>query len=1069
MTAPKKPSDPKNLDGHGAQTKRSAKPKVSEQPPSSNEPSSSPPPKSSPNAKSRERSAAKKTPAPPPVSLEADTLPLEILDVIDAPIAIQIPTPVVLPPVVESLQSPKAATPTTTDPKPAAKSEPAEQALAAAKIAVPTPTASKPAAKSEPASSKIAVPTPAALEPARTSAPEPELIPMPARVPVQKAAQVSNAVVEVREFDPTPTVDIKSPAIVRAKDSQPPVPSSLSIIPHHIDPDLEKLSPPSTRPRMSVRPANFLTNYDLPLDRESLKLGVANHIEYTQGKDEFSATQLDYFMAAARATRDRLFDRWNKTQQLYYRKDHRRVYYLSMEFLLGRLFEDSLLNLGIRDTMNSALSDLGLDSAELAQAEYDAGLGNGGLGRLAACLLDSMATVGLPGMGYGIRYEFGIFEQQIVGGRQVERADNWLRYGNPWEVARPEQRYLVRYGGRVEQQLDHVGRNVFNWVDTDDVWAMAYDILVPGYGNDVVNTLRLWSASATRGFQFSYFNDGDYIKAVEAKNATENISRVLYPNDMVAQGRELRLKQEFFFVSATLQDAIQRHLKTHTSLDTLPEKAVFQLNDTHPALAILELMRLLMDEHGFGWEEAWSVTSRAFAYTNHTILPEALETWAISLFERILPRHLQIAYEVNRRFLEEVRARFPGDEGRIERMSLFAENPEKRLRMANLCVVGATSVNGVSELHSRILCDKLFSDFVALWPKKFKSVTNGITPRRWLLKCNPSLSALVNKTIGERWITDLKELEKLAPLASDVDFRAAFRDAKYKNKVRLSNVLKQLHSIDINPDSMLDVQIKRIHEYKRQLLNILHVAFLYLNYRVRPPSDMLPRTFLFAGKAAPGYAMAKLIIEFIIAVGETIAADPATRDCLSVCFVPNYSVSLAELIVPAADVSEQISLAGTEASGTGNMKLALNGALTLGTLDGATVEIAEAVGRDHIFIFGLTAAEVEGVRARGYKSREIYAVDAEIRTVIDAVAAGVFSRGDRLRFAPLVESLLRDDRYLVLADFQSYRSCHQAVLRAYATRDDWTRHSIMNTAKMGRFSSDEVIRNYARDIWGVNT
>jgi len=1055
MTAPKKPSDFKNTDGQGAQTKRSAKSRAPEQDSSSavssSEPSSSAPPKSSPNAKSRGRSAAKKTPIPPPVSLEADTLPLEILDVIDAPIAAQIPTPVV-----------KIAVPTPAASKSAPQSEPAS-----AKIAAPTPAASEPAPQSEPASAKIAAPTPAAPEPARAAEPAPVPEPAPANAPT--GPKVSNAVVEVHEFDPTPIVDIKSPAVVRAKDSQPPVPSSLSIIPNHIDPDLEKLSPPSARPRMSIRPANFLTSYDLPLDRESLKLGVANHIEYTQGKDEFSATQLDYFMAAARATRDRLFDRWNKTQQLYYRKDHRRVYYLSMEFLLGRLFEDSLLNLGIRDTMNGALSDLGLDSAELAQAEYDAGLGNGGLGRLAACLLDSMATVGLPGMGYGIRYEFGIFEQQIVGGRQVERADNWLRYGNPWEVARPEQRYLVRYGGRVEQQLDHVGRNVFNWVDTDDVWAMAYDILVPGYGNDVVNTLRLWSASATRGFQFSYFNDGDYIKAVEAKNATENISRVLYPNDMVAQGRELRLKQEFFFVSATLQDAIQRHLKTHTSLDTLPEKAVFQLNDTHPALAILELMRLLMDEHGFGWEEAWSVTSRAFAYTNHTILPEALETWAISLFERILPRHLLIAYEVNRRFLEEVRARFPGDEGRIERMSLFAENPEKRLRMANLCVVGATSVNGVSELHSRILCDKLFSDFAALWPKKFKSVTNGITPRRWLLKCNPSLSTLISKSIGERWITDLKELEKLAPLASDVAFRAAFRDAKNKNKVRLSNVLKRLHSLDINPDSMLDVQIKRIHEYKRQLLNILHVAFLYLNYRVRPPSDILPRTFLFAGKAAPGYAMAKLIIEFIIAVGETIAADPATRDCLSVCFVPNYSVSLAELIVPAADVSEQISLAGTEASGTGNMKLALNGALTLGTLDGATVEIAEAVGRDHIFIFGLTAAEVEGVRARGYKSREIYAVDAEIRTVIDAVAAGVFSRGDRLRFAPLVESLLRDDRYLVLADFQSYRSCHQAVLRAYATRDDWTRHSIMNTAKMGRFSSDEVIRNYARDIWGVNT
>jgi glycogen phosphorylase len=991
MSAPKKPSDPKNREVQVVPTKRSGKAKSADQSPSSQqatgEISSSVPPKSAATAKSKARVAAKLA-EPPPTGSGGDTLPIEILDVVEAPSTIQVPT-----------RAPDAV-----DTQHAAESTQAQSPQAA----------------------------------------------------IDGAAAHLGA-------------SLRSPPVIRAKDSQPPVPSSLAPNQGHDDGDGDKLSPPMSRPRMSVRPANYLTSYDLPLDKASLKLGVANHVEYTQGKDEFSATQLDYFTAAAYATRDRLFDRWNKTQQTYYRHDQRRVYYLSMEFLLGRLFEDSLLNLGIRDTMNAALSELGLDSTELAEAEYDAGLGNGGLGRLAACLLDSMATVGLPGMGYGIRYEYGIFEQQIVGGRQVERADNWLRYGNPWEVARPEQRYLVRYSGRVVEQLDHVGRCTFNWVDTDDVWAMAYDILVPGFGNDVVNTLRLWSARATRGFQFTYFNDGDYIKAVEAKNATENISRVLYPNDMVAQGRELRLKQEYFFVSATLQDAIQRHLKTHTSLETLPEKAVFQLNDTHPALAIIELMRLLMDEHGFGWDEGWAITSRCFAYTNHTILPEALETWPVSLLERVLPRHLQIVYEVNRRFLEEVRARFPGDNGRIERMSLFSEQPEKRLRMANLCVVGATYVNGVSELHSRILCDKLFADFAALWPQKFKSVTNGITPRRWLLKCNPPLSALLNKTIGERWITDLHELEGLAPWASDAPFRAAFRDAKATNKVRLSNVLKRLHSIDVDPESMLDVQVKRIHEYKRQLLNILHVAFLFLNYRARPPSDIVPRTFLLAGKAAPGYSMAKLIVEFIIAVGETIAADPATREWLRVCFIPNYGVSLAELIIPAADVSEQISLAGTEASGTGNMKLALNGALTLGTLDGATVEIAEAVGRDHIFVFGLTAAEVEGVRARGYRPREIYAADAEIRTVIDAIAAGVFSHGDRLRFAPIVESLLRDDRYLVLADFQSYRSCHQAASRAYASRDDWTRHSIMNTAKMGRFSSDEVIRNYAREIWEVKT
>jgi len=1034
MSASKKPSDPKSSIPHA--TKRSAKakahPDVAASPGSGSEPVAS---KSAAVAKGvAVRKPANKGAAPQKdVTAETDSLPLEILEAIDPNEALDIALG-------------KTTAPSSTSAPPNSP--------------VPVVVASAPA---------IAVDMP-------PIASIPELAPVTKRAVTTaddlppKGPSKTDAVSVAPRVTRKDLAEVHSPLTIAraARDSQPPVPSSFSTRPSEANEEADKLSPMSLRPRTSVRPANYLTAYDLPLDRDSLRLGVANHIEYTQGKDEFTATQLDYFMAAAYATRDRLFDRWNKTQQHYYRKDQRRVYYLSMEFLLGRLFEDSLSNLGIRESMNAALSDLGMETSELAEAEYDAGLGNGGLGRLAACLLDSMATVGLPGMGYGIRYEYGIFEQQIVDGRQVERADNWLRYGNPWEVARPEQRFLVRFGGRVVGGPDHVGRSVFNWLETDDVWAMPYDTLVPGYGNDVVNTLRLWSASATRGFQFSYFNDGDYIKAVENKNQTENISRVLYPNDMVEQGRELRLKQEYFFVSATLQDALQRHLKTHTSLDTLSQKAIFQLNDTHPAIAILELMRLLMDEHGFGWDESWRITSQSFAYTNHTILPEALETWAVGLLEKVLPRHLQIAYEINRRFLEEVRVRFPGDEKRVERMSLFAEQPEKRLRMANLCVVGAKCVNGVSALHSRILCEKLFFDFAAMWPRKFKSVTNGITPRRWLLKCNPPLTALINATIGERWVTDLNELEQLVPHANDAGFREAFRDAKHKNKIRLSNVLKRLHGLDVDPNALLDVQVKRIHEYKRQLLNILHVAFLYLNYRVRPPSDMQPRTFLFAGKAAPGYAIAKLIIEFIIAVGETIAADPATRDLLRVSFMPNYSVSLAELVIPAAEVSEQISLAGTEASGTGNMKLALNGALTVGTLDGATVEIAEAVGNEQIFIFGLSASEVEGVRARGYRPREIYAADAEIRTVIDAIAGGAFSRGDRLRFMPLVDSLLNSDRYLVLADFQSYRSCHEAVLRAYARRDEWTRHSIMNTSKMGRFSSDQVIRNYARDIWEVN-
>jgi glycogen phosphorylase len=804
------------------------------------------------------------------------------------------------------------------------------------------------------------------------------------------------------------------------------------------------------------------------MDRESLKMGVANHVEYTQGKDEFSARPLDYFAAAARAARDRMFDRWNKTQQGYYRKNQRRVYYLSLEYLLGRAFEDSLLNLGIHEVMQGALSDLGVDMDELVRSEPDAGLGNGGLGRLAACFLDSMATVGIAGTGYGIRYEYGIFEQQIVDGKQVERADNWLRYGSPWEVPRPEKLYLVKFGGIVEQRADASGKLVFSWNGAENVWAMAHDYLVPGYANDIVNTMRLWAAKATRGFSFNYFNDGDYIRAVEDKNSSENISRVLYPNDMVEQGRVLRLKQEYFFVSATLQDAIARHERNHVSLATLPDDAVFQLNDTHPGIAIAEMMRLLIDEYGFSWDEAWNTTTRCFAYTNHTVLPEALETWPVSLLERVLPRHLQIAYEINNRFLAEVRGRFPGDEARAIRMSLFGEQSEKHLRMAHLCLVGSFAVNGVSELHGQILRDKLFRDFAELWPQKFLAITNGITPRRWLQKCNPGLSGLITSRIGEKWTVDLHQLRRLAPLAADAEFRSQFQAVKLENKQRLARVLSELYKVDFDPTSLLDVQIKRIHEYKRQLLNILHVASLYLRCQTRPPTHGIKRTFLFSGKAAPGYAAAKLIIELIVAVGRAIDRCPVASRWLKVIFVPNYGVSLAELIIPAADLSEQISLAGTEASGTGNMKLGLNGALTIGTADGANLEMIQAVGSRNLFQFGLTASEVEDVRERGYRPDQIYATNMEIKTVLDAIAKGVFSPEEPKRFERLVGSLLGMDRFLVLADFESYRSCHQSVLEVWLDQADWTRRGIMNTCNMGRFSSDEVIRSYARDIWKVN-
>jgi starch phosphorylase len=679
-----------------------------------------------------------------------------------------------------------------------------------------------------------------------------------------------------------------------------------------------------------------------------------------------------------------------------------------------------------------------------------------------------MATTGIAAMGYGIQYEYGIFEQQIVRGRQVERADNWLRYGSPWEVLRPETRYLVRFGGCVQQKYDASGKQVFSWEKADEVWAVACDYLIPGYQNNVVNTLRLWTAKATKGFAFDCFNAGDYVGAVEAKNRSENLSLVLYPNDTTEPGRELRLKQEYFFVSATLQDAIYRHMKMHSSLASLPAQAVFHLNDTHPGIAIAELMRLLVDDYGFGWEEAWGITQRCFAYTNHTVLPEALETWPVALLERVLPRQLQIIYEINRRFLGDVAVRFPGDLSRVQRMSLFAESPEKCLRMANLCVVGSFCVNGVSELHGRILRDSVFRDFAELWPQKFTHVTNGVTVRRWLYKSNPALAELITSQIGERWITDARLLRKLQPLAADATFRESWRKVKRDNKVRLFNALKQVYGISFDPDSLLDVQVKRIHEYKRQLLNILHIVSLYLFYRATGvPANAPKRTFLFAGKAAPGYIRAKEIIELICAVSKTLEQDPRIRDYLKVLFVPNYSVSLAELIMPAADLSEQISLAGTEASGTGNMKLALNGALTIGTADGANLELAEAVGLKNVFFFGLTAAEVEGARRYGYDPRRIYSMNAEIRAAVDAIGRGLFCPEDPGRFAGIVQSLLVEDRFLVLADFVSYRNCHRAVLDAWSKKDDFTRASIMNTCNFGRFSSDEVVRTYARDIWKV--
>ena len=818
-----------------------------------------------------------------------------------------------------------------------------------------------------------------------------------------------------------------------------------------------------------MKDRSFLTSSDLAMDSDAIERSFASHVEYTLAKDEYSATPRDFYRALALAVRDRMADRWNKTQQRSFRAADRRVYYLSLEYLIGRLLDDAMLSLGVTGAARDALSDLGLDAAALAQYEDDAGLGNGGLGRLAACFLDSMATLGIPNVGYGIRYEYGIFRQTIVDGAQFEQPDNWLRYPNPWETARPERIYRVRFGGRAEPYVEG-GHTLYRWVDTDDVKAMAYDTPVPGYRNDVVNSLRLWSAKATKDFDIATFNRGDYVDAVHDKTASENIARVLYPNDQVAQGRELRLRQEHFFVSATLQDAIHRHLERWPSVANLHEAAVFQLNDTHPAVAVAELMRLLMDEHRLGWDEAWHITSHAVAYTNHTVLPEALETWPVWLFGRLLPRHLQIVYEINRRFLGEVASRFPGDGARAARMSLIAEGPEPRVRMAHLAIVGSMHVNGVSALHSRILRERLFRDFAELWPDKFGSETNGVTPRRWLRKCNAALSEVITSRIGEGWIADLPQLDRLAAGggADDAALRDAFRAAKRANKEHLAAHVRDTMGVRFDPDALFDVQVKRIHEYKRQLLPILHAVHLHQLSAIG--QSRVPRVVLIAGKAASGYDMAKRIIALACDVGAALAADRRTRDQIRLEFLPNYSVSLAEVVIPAADLSEQVSTAGTEASGTGNMKFSLNGALTIGTLDGANVEIRDAVGAENFFLFGMTDDEVEARRRSGYDPRAAYARrPVGSAAAIDAIAGGAYSAGAREPLhGPVVDALLsRDSVLTVLADYPAYAAAQREVEAAYLEPDRWARMVVLNVAKMGRFSSDETIKGYARDIWRV--
>jgi starch phosphorylase len=800
----------------------------------------------------------------------------------------------------------------------------------------------------------------------------------------------------------------------------------------------------------------------------SLQRAFAHHLEYSLAKDEYTATPRDRFVSLALAVRDRLVERWIRTQQTYYERDAKRVYYLSLEFLLGRTLGNSLVNLGLEETAHRALHELGYDLEALEETEWDAGLGNGGLGRLAACLLDSMATLELPAYGYGIRYEYGIFFQRIVAGHQVETPDTWLRYGNPWEIGRPENLYPVRFYGWVREDTDERGHLRHEWVDTRDVMAMAYDTPIPGFKNDTVNTLRLWAAKSTREFDLEHFNYGDYEKAVLDKNQSENISRVLYPNDNFFVGRELRLRQQYFFVSATLQDILRRYRKTHRTLAEFARKNAIQLNDTHPAIAIPELVRLLVDAERLGWEAAWDLTVRTFGYTNHTVLPEALEAWPVDLLGVVLPRHLQIIYEINRRFLEEVRQRYPGDEARVRRMSIIEEGHEKKVRMAHLAIVGSHAVNGVSALHTRILREELFRDFADLWPERFHNKTNGVTLRRWLKHCNPGLSALVSEHIGDGWITDARELSRLRPLAADGVFRARWREVKQANKARLARYIRDQHGLAVDVTSLFDCHVKRIHEYKRQLLNALHVITLYNRLKAGRADGGVPRTVIFAGKAAPSYYRAKLVIKLITAIAEVVNADGGVGGRLKVVFLANYGVSLAEKIIPAADLSEQISTAGTEASGTGNMKFALNGALTIGTLDGANVEIREEVGEDNIFIFGLRAEEVRALRSRSYDPRGYCERDPELRQAVDMIAAGAFSPGETGLFRPIVESLLNPgDPYLVLADYATYVRAQERAGAVYGDPERWTRMSILNCAGMGKFSSDRMAREYAREVWDV--
>lgn len=808
--------------------------------------------------------------------------------------------------------------------------------------------------------------------------------------------------------------------------------------------------------------------YDHP-DRDvaAFKRAVANKLIYAVGKDPVAASPDDWLHAAAFAVRDQIVERWMSTTRAIYAQRLKRVYYMSMEFLIGRTLTNALLALELQDTVKQALADFGVDIQALVEREPDAALGNGGLGRLAACFLDSMATLGVPGLGYGIRYEYGMFRQRIVDGQQVETPDYWLTRGNPWEFQRPEVTYRVRFGGHVQRREGKgVPYGAAKWVDTHDVLAVAYDTIIPGYGTQATNTLRLWSARASEEIDLSAFNRGNYMQAVESKNHSENVSRVLYPDDSTPSGRELRLHQEYFFVSASVQDLVRRYLRNHTGFDELPDQVSIHLNDTHPVLAVPELMRLLIDEHDLAWDTAWAHTQKVFSYTNHTLMHEALETWPVEMFGRILPRHLQILFDMNARFLASVTQTHGHDTELMRRLSLIDESGERRVRMAYVAVLASHSVNGVSGLHSELMKQSIFADFAKLFPERFNNKTNGVTPRRWLAQANPPLAALIDARIGRGWRRDLTQLEVLRPMAQQHPFVRAFRHAKRENKLRLANWIDEHLRIDVDTDAMFDVQVKRIHEYKRQLLNVLHVITRYHRILDAPEAAHVPRVVVFAGKAASAYQMAKLAIRLINDVAHTINNDERVGKLLKVVFIPNYSVSLAELIMPAADLSEQISTAGTEASGTGNMKFALNGALTIGTLDGANVEMRDNVGADNFFIFGNTTPQVAEIRAGGYQPRDIYESNPELQRVLDSIRDGAFSPGEPARYQEIFDALVSwGDHYLLLADYASYIEAQGKVDALYRDPDAWTRMAILNVAGMGAFSSDRTIAQYAHEIW----